>query len=81
MILGGFISGVIGSQLPGFGCIYQKQDMTFLRPVYYGDVIRTRVTVKECDEEQNRVTLLTECFNQHGKQVMAGTAIVLPRKE
>ena len=81
MILGGFISGVIGSQLPGFGCIYQKQEMTFLRPVYYGDTIRTRVTVTECNVERNRAVLLTECFNQDGKQVMTGTAVVLPRKE
>ena len=81
MILAGFISGVIGSALPGFGCIYESQDMTFLCPVYYGDVITTRVTVKECIPERNRVVLSTECFNQKQERVLKGKAIVLPRKD
>lgn len=78
MILAGYISGVIGSKMPGFGCIYEKQELVFLKPVYYGDIIRTRVTVKEIHTERNRVVLCTECFNQNQELVLSGQAVVLP---
>ena len=35
MLIGSFISNVIGTRMPGEGSIYMKQEMTFLRPVYY----------------------------------------------
>lgn len=81
MILAGFISGVIGTSLPGFGCIYETQSLAFHRPVFYGDSVRTRVTVGEIDVSRNRVSLVTECFNQSQELVLSGRAIVLPRKE
>lgn len=80
MILGGFISGVIGSKLPGFGCIYEEQSLQFKRPVFYGDLIRTRVTVEDLNLEMNRVVLNTECINQNHELVLTGKAVVLPRK-
>lgn len=80
MILAGFISGVIGMNLPGSGCIYETQFLSFQRPVFYGDMIRTRVTVAEKNPERNRVTLRTECFNQSQELVLSGTAVVLPRR-
>ena len=80
MILAGYISGIIGSQLPGFGCLYETQEMAFVRPVYYGGTIRTRVTVETIDRARNRITLLTECWNQNGERVLTGRAVVLPRK-
>lgn len=81
MILAGFVSGVIGAKLPGFGCIYESQTMRFLHPVFYGERILTRVTVKELLLEQNRVRLLTECLNEQDQTVMVGEAVILPRKE
>lgn len=81
MILAGFISGVVGTAMPGTGCIYETQSLRFHRPVFYGDVIRTRVTVVETAPARNRVTLQTECFNQSQELVLSGEAIVLPRKE
>lgn len=81
MILAGFISGVVGTVLPGAGCIYETQSLSFHRPVFYGDVIRTRVTVIETDTLRNRVTLQTECYNQSQELVLSGRAVVLPRKE
>lgn len=81
MILGGFISGVIGMYLPGNGCIYKKQSMTFLRPVFYGDSISTRVTVTEIDTIKNTAVLKTECFNQKNELVLVGEAVVIPRME
>lgn len=80
MVLAGYISGVIGMKLPGLGCIYQSQTLSFMRPVFYGDTIRTCVTVTDINTERNRVTLKTECFNQKYELVLSGEAVVLPRK-
>jgi galactoside O-acetyltransferase len=78
MIFAGFISGVIGSLLPGTGCIYESQNLSFIRPVFYNDEIITRATVIAIDIDRNRVTLKTECFNQEKKLVLDGEAVVLP---
>ena len=81
MLIGSFISKVIGTSLPGEGSIYMKQDMKFLRPVRYGDTITVKVSVRELQKERNRVILSTDCFNQNGEQVIAGEALVMPKEE
>ena len=40
-----FISAVIGTKLPGPGCIYVRQSLRFLAPVFPGDKITTKVKV------------------------------------
>jgi len=80
MILAGFISGAIGGLLPGFGCIYEAQQLSFVHPVFYGDTITTRITVASIETGRNRVTLKTECYNQDCELVLKGEATVLPRK-
>lgn len=79
MILAGFISAVIGMDLPGNGCIYKKQSITFLRPAFYGESILTRVTVMEIDSAHNTLVLKTECFNPRSELVCTGEAVVLPK--
>ena len=79
MILAGFISAVIGMELPGNGCIYKKQSIAFLRPAFYGENILTRVTVMEIDAPRNTVVLKTECFNPRNELVCTGEAVVLPK--
>lgn len=81
MILAGYISGVIGTKLPGAGTLYESQRLDFLKPVYFGDTILVRVTVLERRLERNRVVLRTECINQHGETVLDGQALVLPQRK
>lgn len=80
MLLGGFISAVLGCQLPGPGAIYIKQSLSFLAPVKIGDTITTEAEVIEIDVEKNRVVLRTSCTNQEGTVVLDGEALVSPRK-
>ena len=47
MLSASFISGVLGTKLPGEGTIYIGQSLRFLAPVRPGDAVVTRVTVKE----------------------------------
>lgn len=80
MLLAGFISTVVGCQLPGPGAIYVKQDLKFLAPARIGDTITAKATAVEVDEEKNRVILQTTCTNQEGTVVLDGQAMVSPRK-
>ena len=77
MLSAGFISAVIGTQLPGFGCVYVSQSLRFARPVRIGDTITTRAEVVELMPAERRLRLTTTCTNQRGKVVTDGEAVVL----
>jgi len=70
------ISSVLGNKLPGPGCVYLKQTLTFLAPVRIGDTIEAEVEVLEIIEDKGRLRLSTTCKNQAGKTVLNGEAIV-----
>ena len=80
MLMGGFISAILGTQLPGPGAIYIRQELNFLAPVRIGDTITARAEVTEMIAEKNRVRLKTTCINQDGSLVLDGEAIVSPPK-
>lgn len=78
MLLGGFISNVLGNLLPGPGTIYIKQDLAFKIPVAIGDTITAKVEVKEIMPERKRILVTTTCTNQKGQVVVDGEAVVSP---
>lgn len=80
MLTAGFISTVLGTELPGPGTIYLKQTLEFLSPVRIADTITATVEVVE-KLEKNRLRLKTTCTNQDNKEVTKGEAIIMPPKE
>jgi acyl dehydratase len=70
------ISATLGMKLPGPGTIYLGQDLRFRRPVGIGDTITATVTVVEKKPTNRHVTLATVCTNQHGEEVITGSAFV-----
>lgn len=62
MLTASLISAVVGTKLPGPGCIYMNQTLKFLAPVRVGDTVYAVATVKELMAEKKRVTLTTQCF-------------------
>jgi 3-hydroxybutyryl-CoA dehydratase len=80
MLLGGFISTVLGNKLPGPGTVYIKQELIFLAPVRIGETITARAEVVEMITEKNRVRFKTTCVNQDGTIVLDGEALVSPPK-
>ena len=78
MLTDALIASVIGSELPGPGCIYLSQTLKFLRPVRLGDTITARVEVVETVRDRNRIRLRTECANGAGEFVLVGEAWVMP---
>jgi 3-hydroxybutyryl-CoA dehydratase len=81
MFAGGLISAVLGNKLPGPGAIYLSQQLEFLAPVFIGDTITARVEVSEWRPEKRILTLKTDAYNQEGKQVVTGKAVLLVDEE
>ncbi len=61
MLAASFLSTVLGTRLPGPGCIYMGQTLNFRAPVKVGDTVRARVTVTEVNREKKRVKVETVC--------------------
>lgn len=79
-LVSSFISTVLGTKLPGAGTIYVSQSLNFIAPVYIGDTVEVKVTVKEIIKEKNKVRLVTEIYNQNKELVVTGEAVVLAPK-
>ncbi len=81
MLSAGFISTLLGTQLPGPGTIYISQNLTFMAPVAIGDTITATVEVIEILAEKKRVRLKTTCANQEGSVVLEGEAMISPPRK
>ena len=80
MLSAGLISTVLGTQLPGPGCIYLEQQIKFKAPVFIGDTLVATVTVEDINQRRGRVSLKTQCF-VNTKLVADGTASMMVDKE
>jgi len=81
MLGASLISAVFGMYLPGPGSIYMSQSLKFIAPVRFQDTLTATCTVKEKIEEKNRVVFDCVVTNQHGAQVIAGEALIMPPKK
>ena len=79
MLSASLISAVLANKLPGAGSIYLAQTLQFVAPVFPGDEITARVTVKEIREGKPIMKLETVCINQRDEVVIRGEATVLTR--
>jgi 3-hydroxybutyryl-CoA dehydratase len=76
MFSAALISAVLGTRLPGPGCIYVMQTLKFKAPVRIGDTVTATATVKEIDADRRRVMLETVCTVK-GKMVLDGEALMM----
>lgn len=70
------LSTVLGTKLPGPGCIYLSQSLKFKAPVYLGDEVVATVRVASIDQEKGRVVLACDC-SVKGKPVIEGEALMM----
>jgi phosphate acetyltransferase len=75
------VSAVLGTTLPGPGCIYLGQTIAFTKPVFPGDTVTATVTVLEKQDKKRLVRLETVCTNQDGDTVLKGEATVIAPKD
>ncbi|MGH6719173.1 MAG: MaoC family dehydratase [Alphaproteobacteria bacterium] len=76
MLTASLISTVLGTKLPGPGCVYLSQNLKFLTPVRAGDTVRARATITEIVTELSRVRLKTMC-TVGDRPVVEGEALVM----
>lgn len=81
MLTASLISSVLANKLPGEGSVYLAQTLKFVAPVFPGDEITARVTVKEAREDKPILKLETVCMNQRDEIVIRGEATVLAADE
>ena len=67
------ISAALATKLPGAGSIYLGQELSFQKPVYFGDTLTARVEVTE-KLPKRVVVLSTTVTNQNGDAVITGKA-------
>lgn len=79
LLTASLLSTVIGTKLPGSGCIYVSQSLFFKAPVYVGETVYAKAIVKELIAEKRRAVLTTICM-VNDVVVLEGEAVVqLPR--
>lgn len=81
MLTAVFISTVLGTKLPGPGCIYLNQEVKFLAPVRPGETVLTEVTISDIDLEKCRAVANSVC-SVAGKPVVEGiSTLLVPSRE
>ena len=61
MLTASLISTLIGTRLPGPGCIYIDQSLKFTVPVRVGDTVTAKVVIAELDSKRPFAVLDTIC--------------------
>ena len=61
MLSAAYISTLIGTRLPGPGCLYISQTLRFIAPVRIGDTVIATATITAIDPVKRRVKLSTVC--------------------
>ena len=77
LLVGSFISAVLGNEFPGHGTIYISQSLNFTSPVFINDKITIAIEVLE-GSNSKRMKLKTLCMNQDNNVVIYGEAVVIP---
>lgn len=76
MLTASLISTVLGTKLPGPGCIYLSQNLKFRAPVYIGDQVVATARVTALDPDKARATFACDCA-VNGKTVLEGDAVIM----
>jgi 3-hydroxybutyryl-CoA dehydratase len=76
----GLAAPVIGMKLPGEGCFLMTLNSEFVRPVRPGDTITLVGEVTAKNPEKRTIDMSLRFTNQHGEDVIIGSARVKPRK-
>ncbi|ODS00798.1 acyl dehydratase [Methyloceanibacter methanicus] len=75
-LTGSLFSTVLGTKLPGPGCVYMSQTMKFKGPVFIGDELVATCTVTNVDLEKGRVSFDCVC-EANGRPVLTGEALLM----
>ena len=72
----GYISAVLGTKLPGPGCVYVSQTLSFRGPVRIGDTVTAQVRLRELVAGKRRAVFDCRC-SVGDKTVLEGEAVLM----
>lgn len=76
MLTASYLSTIFGTDLPGPGCIYVSQSLSFRAPVRIGDQVLARVQLTELIDAKKRAIFACDC-SVAGKTVLQGEAVLM----
>ena len=77
MLGGAFISAVLGYEFKVRKIIYLSQTLKFVAPVFIGDTVTAKATIKSIRPDKPIVTVETVCENQAGETLIKGEAVLM----
>jgi len=80
MLGASLISAIIGTRLPGPGCIYVSQNIKFKAPVKINDQVLARVEVTRLTAETRRARLKTTCTVGDVVVIDGEATVQIPRR-
>jgi acyl dehydratase len=76
------LSKVLGTQFPGEGTVYLKQEMNFKRPMYVDHMYEAVMTVKEINKEKHIAIIETKIVEKEsGKVNLIGDAQIMNKEK
>ena len=81
MLIGAFVSAMIGMEFMGPGTVYLGQNLEFRSPIFLGDTLTLALTVTEKHPRKPWVTMALSVKNQDGKEVSRGESRVIAPTE
>jgi len=75
-MLGGMVSDLLGTKVPGRGTMWLKQHYEFPAPAHVGEAITATVEISRFRPEKDLVYLNVQCVNSNGQIVCKGETLV-----
>ena len=75
-MLGGMVSDLLGTKVPGRGTMWLKQHYEFPAAAYFGEAITATVEISRFRPEKDLVYLNVQCVNPNGQIVCKGETLV-----
>lgn len=80
MLSASFISTLVGTKLPGPGCLYVSQTLKFRAPVYISDEVTATVSITDLNERRGYVTFSTTCTVGDTDVIRGEAMMLVPRR-
>ena len=80
MLSASFISTLVGTKLPGPGCLYMSQTLKFRAPVYISDEVTATVSITDLNERRGYVTFSTTCTVGDTDVIRGEAMMLVPRR-
>ena len=75
MLTASLVSAVLGTRLPGPGCLFVSQSTNFKAPVRAGDTVSVQATIARLDDKRQFAEFETRCSVDE-TTVLEGSALV-----